>query len=298
MIHYIYKIIFLRGYPCGRYYLGKRSYSGDDLAKDLYSGSGSFCKAYFKVYGKKLGDTYIKEIIEINPSAEINRLREIEVIGNKYKTDPLCMNMIPGGNGGENCEAHPVIQYDLDGNVIAIHPSEMRASEAINATNSSGISQACINKYVTANGFIWRFIEEPLKQSELKEIKIHSKPIKQYTEDGKFIKDWNSVKEAADALNIKPNSIGDVCNHRNKKRHTAGGFLWCYYNETPINNKTVNYKGARKILQIDPETHKVLAKFDSLVDAAKAVDGNFQGIQRVCNGLRKKHRGFMWKFDE
>lgn len=297
MIHYIYKIVFLRGYPCGRYYLGKRSYEGSDLSNDKYSGSGSFCKAYFKAYGKKLGDTYLKEIIEINPNAEINRLREIEIIGDKYKTDPLCMNIISGGSGGDNYTAQSVIQYNLEGEVVAIYPSEMRAFEATNINNSS-ISNACINKNTIAGGFIWRFVNEPLKKSELENIIIHSKPIKQYTENGIFIKDWDSAKSAEEELGIQSASIIAVCKGTNKKRHTAGGYLWSYYNKEPINNKTVAYKGNRKILQIDPKTNEIIAKFNSLADAAKAVNGNFQGIQRVCNGLRKKHRDFVWKFDE
>lgn len=81
MLHYIYKIIFLQGSPEGRYYLGKRSFGGDDIAKDTYSGSGSFCKAYFKACGKKLGETYLKEIVEANTCAKINASREAELIG-------------------------------------------------------------------------------------------------------------------------------------------------------------------------------------------------------------------------
>ena len=295
MIHYIYKIIFLRGYPCGRYYLGKRSYSGDDLAKDSYSGSGSFCKAYFKAYGKKLGDTYLKEIIEINPSAQINRVREIEIIDDKWKTDPLCMNLVPGGGGGENCEAQSVVQYDLQGNIVGIYPSEMRAFEATNI-NNSGISNACVNKTITAGGYIWRFAGEPLKKSELEDITIHSKPIKQYTEDGTFIRDWDSAKTAGEELGIQSASIIAVCKGTNKKRHTAGGYLWSYYNKEPINNKDVPYKGKRTVLQIDPITDEVIAEFNSLADAANIVGGTWQGIQRVCNGKRNKCHGFKWKF--
>jgi hypothetical protein len=81
MIHYIYKIIFLRGYPTGRYYLGKRSYHGTDISKDRYTGSGNFPKEYFRIYGKREGDTYIKEIIEINPTVSINKDREKIIIG-------------------------------------------------------------------------------------------------------------------------------------------------------------------------------------------------------------------------
>lgn len=80
-----------------------------------------FCKAYYKKYGKILGETYLKEIIEINPSEDINSLREKELIGNLYISDPLCMNMVAGGERiaiETNNSAKPVIQYDLKGNCI------------------------------------------------------------------------------------------------------------------------------------------------------------------------------------
>lgn len=296
MIHYIYKIIFLRGFPTGRYYLGKRSFNGNDLSNDAYSGSGSFCKAYFKAYGKRLGDTYLKEILEINPSAEINSKREEYVIGDLWKSDPLCMNLVPGGNGGESADAKPVNQYDLDGNFIETYPSECRAAEAVGLKYSSQISDACIEKTSTAKGFIWRFYDEPLKKIELENIIVHSKPIKQYTESGDFIKEWSSATEAGIALNIDPSSIISICKHRNKKRHTAGNYIWSYYNEEPVCNKQVPYKGRRKVIKLD-EAENILAHFNSLKEAADSVNGKWQCIQACCNKKTNKAYGFIWRFE-
>lgn len=92
-VHYIYKIHFLCGYPTGRYYLGKHT----GQIYDSYAGSGKFCKSYYKKYGKIAGETYVKEILEINPDKKTNHDREIVVIGDLWKTDPLCMNQLPGG---------------------------------------------------------------------------------------------------------------------------------------------------------------------------------------------------------
>ena len=78
---YIYKIHFLCGYPSGRYYIGKRTYRGSEIKNDPYTGSGNFCKSYFKKYGEISGVTYIKEILEINPSNKINLKREKILIG-------------------------------------------------------------------------------------------------------------------------------------------------------------------------------------------------------------------------
>lgn len=298
MIHYIYKIIFLRGYPCGRYYLGKRTYGGNDIAKDSYSGSGAFCKEYFKTYGKKEGDTYLKEILEINPSAKINSYREIEIIGDKHKTDPLCMNKVPGGLGGENCESRSVLQYDLEGNLIEIYDSECKAAQAVNLDGSSGISKCCITKNGSSAGYIWRFSNEPLTKSELKEIIIHSKPIKQYTEDLQFIKLWNSAKEIEETLGVKAASIISVCTHVNEKRHTAGGYVWCYYNEEPIINKTIPFKGKRKVKQYTKDSHQFIKEFESLKDAAIEVNGNWQHVQKCCNNIKPSAYGYWWQFSE
>lgn len=295
MVHYIYKIIFLRGYPTGRYYIGKRSFGGDDISKDNYLGSGVFCKDYFLHYGKIFGDTYIKEILEINPSEEINSQREKIIIGDLYKSDDLCMNIMSGGRGGSNCEMREVYQYDLEGNLVGKYQSQCKAAEAT-GIKSSGISKSCIYKNITAGGYIWRFTNEPLTKSELKYIKIHSRPIRQYTEDLKFIKEWKSIKEASIALKIQESSIGAICNHTNKSRHTAGGYVWSFSSEVPIIKKEKNYRGTRRVNQYDLQGILV-ATYKSISDAANAVNGKWQCIQRCCNKRRLKAYGFIWRFD-
>lgn len=297
MIHYIYKIIFLRGYPTGRYYLGKRSYPGSDLIRDTYSGSGYFCDEYFEEYGKSLGDTYIKEIIEINPSKKINSDREEIIIGDLWKTDPLCMNRCPGG-GALPPNKKEVIQYNIYGEFITTYDSISDAAESVGLNGASTISACCISKKGSSAGYIWRFINEPLTKNELKDIVIHSKPIKQYTEDLQFVKQWNSAKEAGDNLNINAASIIAVCTHSNKKRHTAGGFVWCYYNEEPVINKTVPFKGKRKVKQYTKDSHQFIKEFESLKDAATEINGNWQHIQKCCNDLKPSAYGYWWRFSD
>lgn len=186
--YYIYKIHFLCGFPTGRYYIGKRSYTGSGIDKDRYTGSGNFCEAYFKKYGKIEGETYIKEILEINPSKKINNDRESFWIGDLWKVDPLCMNQKPGGEGGcgkgkassrwgqhhteeskkkisesnkGNC-ARAVKQYDMDGNLIKVHNSIADAAKEIGLSNGSAITQCCkrTEHYNQAGGYFWRFEDD------------------------------------------------------------------------------------------------------------------------------------------
>jgi hypothetical protein len=49
------------------------------------------------------------------------------------------------------------------------------------------------------------------------------KPIIQLSKHNEFIKEWPSLKEASQTLNIKSGDISKVCNGKQK---TAGGFVW------------------------------------------------------------------------
>ena len=54
-------------------------------------------------------------------------------------------------------------------------------------------------------------------------VKARSKPIIQYTLDGKFIREWESQAEASRQCGIHFGSISNCCLGRSK---TAGGFIW------------------------------------------------------------------------
>ena len=49
------------------------------------------------------------------------------------------------------------------------------------------------------------------------------KKIIQYDLDNNFLKEWNSLTEASNILNI---SIGNISSVINGKRHQAGGYIW------------------------------------------------------------------------
>jgi len=295
MIHYIYKIIFLRGYPTGRYYLGKRTYRGKDLNNDKYHGSGLFCRDYFKKYGVVLGDTYLKEIIEINPSKDINKLREEIIIGDLWEKDPLCMNMCPGG-GVLPKNDRGVIQYDKYGNFINEYSSISEASEAVGLKNPGCISSVCLKKRQTlAANCIWRFSNDPLTEQEYKNINLRRRAVNQYTKDGIFIKRWDSIKDAENELGIDGSSIIDVCKQRTKIRHTAGGFVWSYYNEPFINTSLDNVPNGVKIDQYSKDG-VFIKTYKSLREAGISTNMPWQNIQCCCNGRTKYAKGYIWKY--
>ena len=299
MIHYIYKIHFLYGYPSGRYYIGRHAHRGKTLENDKYTGSGDFCDEYFREYGRKEGITYIKEILEINPTHKINVDRETFWIGDLYKTDPLCMNKIPGGEGLQNLKdvaSKPVLQYDLDGTLVKKYSSQSEAAEALNLKDSSGISKCCLSKNGISAGYIWRFDDDPITDITLCLKNIHSVPIICYNRDGIEVARYDSIKDASKQTNINDDAISKVTLHQ---RSSAGGFIWRKYGD-PLDIseiKKMKFSGKRKVKQYDMNWN-FIKEYDSLKEAADATGAKWQAIQRVCLGNRQSTKGFRWEYVE
>jgi hypothetical protein len=61
------------------------------------------------------------------------------------------------------------------------------------------------------------------------------------------------------------------------------------------NNLVPESHAPKKVGKYDKE-HNLLAVFDSIYEAGKSVGSNQYGVSRVVNGLRKTHKGFIWKY--
>jgi len=88
---YIYKTTF----PDGRYYIGQ---SKGDAVRRSYFGSGLHVMGYIK----KNGSSELSLEILRWVSGDQTELNEAECffLGDKYKSDELCLNLRPGGNRG------------------------------------------------------------------------------------------------------------------------------------------------------------------------------------------------------
>lgn len=91
---YTYKITLKKGSLAGHYYFGQHRTNKLD---DGYAGSGRILLNYYDKYGKTEGITYIKEIIQFFENLEDLNQAEINLIGDKYNTDKMCLNLKAGG---------------------------------------------------------------------------------------------------------------------------------------------------------------------------------------------------------
>lgn len=74
---------------------------------------------------------------------------------------------------------------------------------------------------ITSHGFLWTFSPE---QKPIKRKNKHIKPVQQLDNNLKVIKEFKSIKSAAELLNIPSTHISRAC----KRKIKAGGFYWQY----------------------------------------------------------------------
>ena len=314
-VHYIYKITLLQGSLENCYYLGKKSSKvpqyaqGGNVEKfvvenpmfDSYSGSGVIPINYFKKYGKILGETFLKEIILFSKDSLENCLNEELIIADKYKTDPLCINLVKGGKLNpvllgyknsistslesriKNSQKHKELwKQDLYRNKVIAGIREFH--KVCNSPN--------IGKRVTQEQ------KEILSQINLgskneknaskgngmyQKIPKNAKSVLQYDKEGNFIKEWKSAAEAKKFLGI--DNITVVCNG---KRKYAGGYIWKWGE----NSYSIE---AKKVCQYSLDD-KLINTYSSAWEAAKLLNLDSSSIYKVCQGKGKTCGGFKWKF--
>ena len=88
--HFIYKTICTK---TGRYYIGMHSTS---KIEDSYLGSGKKLWHSINYHGK---ENHIREILEFLPDRKSLAAREKEIVNDSLLSDPMCMNLVPGGYG-------------------------------------------------------------------------------------------------------------------------------------------------------------------------------------------------------
>jgi hypothetical protein len=89
--HFIYRTTCL---VTDKYYVGM--HSTDDV-DDGYMGSGRILERSIKKHGL---DKHVRYIVEVCDDRAALAEREKEIVNVKMLRDPLCMNLVEGGNGG------------------------------------------------------------------------------------------------------------------------------------------------------------------------------------------------------
>lgn len=136
------------------------------------------------------------------------------------------------------------------------------------------------------------------KQEKKERIKEPKEVFRQYSLDGDFVREYITVKDAADAIGVGVFNINRVLAGTRKQ---AGGFQW---KKEPFDSllqkiapleKRVNTSGPKEIWQLSPEG-EIIARYPSISDASRAVGINAKSIRQAANGIQNHAGGFYWQF--
>ena len=124
-------------------------------------------------------------------------------------------------------------------------------------------------------------------------------PVHCYTLDGNYYNTYNSIAEAARAINRSTAGI-QACLRHHDNQHSSGNFMWSLDKVEKMESYSRLPHGAQKTIhQYDKDTRLYIASYDSLKDAAAACGYNNvkTHIPDVIKGHRKTCYGFLWAED-
>ncbi len=120
------------------------------------------------------------------------------------------------------------------------------------------------------------------------------KKIVQLDRSGNFIKEWDSILNAAMSLGKKPANITTTCMN---KCHYAYNFIWMYkydYELNGVSNRHIDLK-YKSVIQYDINMN-IIKKWNTIVEAANSLNLWSNQISMCCKNNKKSCGGFKWSF--
>lgn len=120
-------------------------------------------------------------------------------------------------------------------------------------------------------------------------------PVLQYDLDGNYIKEFKSVKLAAQEVGIQPRCISNVTHGWTK---SAGGYIWRLKTDgkpEKVESHTDNNKRRVLCYTLNGDFIK---EYDSLISAERELGVHYQSISDCCRGKVKKAKGYKFKYKQ
>lgn len=123
--------------------------------------------------------------------------------------------------GSKSVRAKEIKMYSLEGEYIKTFGSSTDA-ERETGIDYASIIKCCCKKRKSAGGYLWSYSNNiPAEYKRLKK----STAVNQYSLDGVFIKQWDCIQDANNALGITKGLISKACVGHIKQ---TGGYRWSY----------------------------------------------------------------------
>lgn len=285
-------IVYLTINLCnGKFYIGVHRTNPDVF--DGYIGCGVYKQTQasekypFHTAVRKYGyNNFRRTTLRIFDTKEEAYEFEKQLVTQTVTSSKNCYNIQNGGYGGTGYTAKKIYQFDLKGNFIKEWDSIAAAQEALGLHH---ISDVCNGSRSMCGGFYWNYI----KKFEYSPGIDQSKKVAQYTQSGKFLRTWDSLKEAQRSLGIYN------INRAIKADILCGGYWWKFFNGdtsdiSPKSQKKFSQLLNSKIEQIDLEGN-VVKVWDNIEELHK--NGfHRKYVRNVLKGNQNTYQGFSFKF--
>lgn len=307
--------VYKHTFPNEKIYIG---ITKNNVTERWKNGTGYDSQTLMKRAIEKYGwDSIYHEILEDNLTHDEACSRE-EYYIKLFKTNnrKYGYNITFGGDSGRNI-VNPVIQY-YKGEMVNCFESLTVASKLLDLSSTTIRNYAegkCPNKDYSfevlepifdykVDDIFYNFrnnehlhikddIQKIISTKTIERNKKTNRRINQYTLQGKYIRTFNSIKEA---MLLVPHTKGlsRVLSEEYVGK-SAGGFLWRYDNGDYSDIESYHANGKR-ICQIDIKTNKIINIFESMSEAERKTGISSKQIWKVCNGKREITGGYIWKY--
>lgn len=153
------------------------------------------------------------------------------------------------------------------------------------------LNEKCVDKYEYHEKEM-RVHKHKRYRAKVCQIDVNSKEI---------VARYNTITEAAVAVNGSDGAISDCCN---RKAYMAKGYAWAYDEDgldvddvvAFARSKEKHIGGKRKVLQYD-KAGNLIKEWGSMTDAANYYNIKHSNIYNCCKGKQKSAGGYIWKYN-
>ena len=142
----------------------------------------------------------------------------------RFKVDEIPDHVEPYEKTTTSLKAIPIVEIDDKGEVIRTFESIKKASKEL-GIDSHSIRDNLKGKTKKTNGHMFRYLNSGQLSEQNNRYVIGPKTIVRLTLDGKYIKQYPSIKKAAESLGKRPQGIQQALSGKYK---TAYGYRWRY----------------------------------------------------------------------
>lgn len=241
------------------------------------------CKFYRAI--RKYGiSNFTFQMIE---SCEVDKLNQREIFYiEKFNSYHNGYNMTTGGQDVSCTTARAIDQYDLNGNLVKTYKSIADAKREVGGR----IDRVLSGESRTAGGFYFSYHGDGFN---LRDIKSQGSVVCQYTLDGRFIKRYNTIKDAIDETGLT--GISYAC-----RKHTkAGDWLWVYEGDEVIPYEFPKYNHPSNVsVDMLSKNSEYIRSFMSIGEAERCTGVLQSNIVSCCRGKTKSAGGYKWKYSD